>query len=562
RLTNFCEGTDAVTAEIKIIDPLDADPGDEEEDDYTNYTFAWTVGGSAVTDLDLDTLANTIEFVPTTSSFNIAVTVTDLNGCSESFSEDHELQTPPSLDITGITSNQAFCVDQDTTTVTLGISDATQDGDNVANSDSNVGADIVSWSVDSYLEGNSGFPVTIRSGMGDPLPTNIDFKAWHTDASLGGSEVGGLSSYHTITVFYTDSTRQYQGVSTLCESSHSETIIIHPDPHVSIEVNGVDINAADFGDGFDEFCYDQEDVVLQGVQYVYDLSGITDTINLNSGQFVSNQTGNLGTNIGQAVFDPSAQHDAFHDSTSKFLNQSTIEVTFNFEDGNTCVNSAVIDLFVNPEPEVLSVTGLPSSDLASGRTSNNIRLTNFCEGTDAVTAEIKIIDPLDADPGDEEEDDYTNYTFAWTVGGSAVTDLDRDTLANTIEFVPTTNSFNIAVTVTDLNGCEESFSEDHELQTPPSLDLTGITDDESFCADDDNPTLGLVDSNTDGDGNTSADNGTFDLANVTSWTVDSYLEGNGGSPVTILSGSGDLPTIDLDAWHTDARLGGMLVGGV
>ena len=338
---------------------------------------------------------------------------------------------------------------------------------------------------------------------------------------------------------------------------------------MSIEVNGVDINAADFAVDFDEFCYDQEDIILQGVQYVYDLSGITDTINLNSGQFVSDQTGNLGTNIGQAVFDPSAQHDAFHGNPAKFLNRSSVNLTLGFTDANSCFTSINVNLFVNPEPEVLPVTGLSSEDLAFTRPTNNIRLSNFCEGTDAVTAEIKIIDPLDADPGDDEEDDYAGYTFDWTVGGSAVTDLDLDTLANTLEFVPSTSNLIISVTVTDFNGCFETFSEVHRLQNVPDLDIPELIQFEEFCSDDVAPILTLEDfENSDLSANTSS---------ILSWEVLSYDTdrtdtvdnpvSNAWAEATVaqnLSGN-SIPQIDLKLWHEGAGgaafVDGKSVGG-
>ncbi|MEP2398576.1 T9SS type A sorting domain-containing protein [Ekhidna sp.] len=574
RLTDFCEGSTAVTAEINLVEPLADDPinfplveATDEEDDYSGYTFAWTVGGSTITDLNLDGLENTIEFVPPNNTLNITVTVTDLNGCSEVFNEIHTLQELPSLDITGITDGDTFCADEPTDP-TIGLADATVNG--IPATSAYDADNVISWSVDSYLEGNAGSPVQILTGA-TSLPI-VDLDAWHTAGALGGTLVGGVSSYHTITIVYQDTDREYQGIATMCTNTVQEQIVIHPDPHVSIEVNGVDINDPLLAD---EFCYDENDIVLQGVQYVYDLTGITDTINLNSGQFSSDQTGNLGTNIGQGVFNTVAQHDAFHGSSGKFLNQSTINITFDYTDDNTCDNTVNVNLFVNPEPEVLDVTGLSPSDLAAARGTNFIRLTDFCEGSTAVTAEIKLVEPFADDPinfplveATDEEDDYSGYTFTWTVGGSAATDLNLDGLDNTLEFVPSTPSFNIAVTVTDLNGCVEVFSEDHQLQILPSLNITGIddvgntsaVDQTSFCADETDPIIGLTDATLDG---LSAAH-TIAIGDIVSWSVDSYNETDGsGAAVQIASGAGSLPTVDLDAWHTDGALvtPGTLVGG-
>ncbi|MEP5105786.1 MAG: Ig-like domain-containing protein [Ekhidna sp.] len=549
RITDFCEGSSAVTAEIKFVDPSDPDPGSVEEGDYSGYSFAWTIGGSTVTDLNIDGLDNTIEFVPPSNTMNFSVTVTDLNGCTETYSESHTLQDLPDLDITGVTNNQEFCADD--TDPTIGLDDAEVDGDGATNT-VNI-SNVVSWSVDSYNENDGvGSAVQIASGTGS-LPT-IDLDAWHTDALLTtpGTLVGGASTVHTITVVYQDPSREYQGVTTLCTNTAVETIVINPDPDISIEVAGIDI--ASFVAGDDEFCYEDGNVVLQGT--------LSDGTPLTSGTFSSSVTGVITTNNGVAIFNPLDQHNAFHGVTGtngKFLNQSNITVTYDYTDANGCDNSVNTTLYVNPEPEVIEVTGLPTSDLAQSKPTNYIRVTDFCNGSTAVTAEIKFIDPLDADPGSVEEDDYSAYTFSWTVGGSAITDLDLDGLDNTIEFVPPSNTMNFSVTVTDLNGCSEIFNEAHTLQTLPSLDITGITNNQAFCADNaTDPTIGLSDAAVNGDGATN----TVNALNVTSWSVDSYSDDN-ATPVQIASGTGGLPVVDLDSWHTDVNLlaPGSLVGG-
>ena len=81
----------------------------------------------------------------------------------------------------------------------------------------------------------------------------------------------------------------------------------------------------------------------------------------------------------------------------------------------------------------------------------------------------------------------------------------------------TSGILNIEVTVTDFNGCQEIFNELHFLQFLPDLDITNITDGESFCVDDADPSIGLTDFETDGDGAAAA----FNAANVTAWTVNS-----------------------------------------
>ncbi|WP_436516185.1 T9SS type A sorting domain-containing protein [Ekhidna sp. To15] len=419
----------------------------------------------------------------------------------------------------------------------------------------------VDFEIDSYLESTYiaiGTPEVDRGVELDSLPT-VNLIALH-DAVAGTMAVGGEPTVHVVTMSYTDPT-------TLCTGVVQKVITIYPDPHISFEVNGIDVNDPAL---VDEFCYEDGNVALQGVQYIYDNTGIIDTVNLITGQFTSDLTGNLGSNVGQGTFNPTAEHNAAHGVTgtdAKYLNRTAgSDVSLSYTDGFGCERTVSQVLFINPEPEVLEVTGLPTSDLAQSNATNYIRITDFCEGSAAVTAEIKIIDPADPDPSSIEEDDYSGYIFTWTVGGSSVTDLNTDGLDNTIEFVPASTTLNISVVVTDLNGCSETFTEVHVLQNLPELDITGIEDFftsgstalSSYCADDTDPIVGLTDATVDGDVATN----TVSVGDVVSWSVDSYSDDD-LTPVQIASGTGSLPTVDLDAWHTDVTLNapGSLVGG-
>ena len=566
RLTDICTGSAAVTAEIQFIDPLDADPGNDQEDDYSTYAFLWTVNSLPVADLNLDGLDNTIEFVPASNSLEFLVTVTDVNGCSETYSETHDLQELPNLDIDGITDNEEFCVDD--ADPVLGLLDLAEDGDGATNTID--ATDIVSWRVESYSEG--ALPaVQIASGAGT-IPT-VDLDAWHIDPSLTvpGMLVGGTRTFHTIFIEYTDPSREYQGIATLCTNTVSETIIVNPDPDIVFSVNGIFTDNAAFTSS-NVFCYDDANVTLQAFQYEYDQTGVIDTITLGTGQFLSSN-GSLGSNNGQGVFIPQNEHNGFHGVTGvngQFLNRSTVNVSLSFTDSKTCDRTINVDLFVDPEPEVLAIPTplLPDTDLAKSNDSNDIRITDFCSGSSAVTAEIKLIDPLDTDPGDTEEDDYSGYMFNWSIVGFTIADLDLDGLDNTFEFNPPGSSFTVEVVVTDINGCSETYTETHELQTLPDLNITGVQDflsagansESSFCVDAINPVLGLTDATLDGNGGTN----TVDESDIVSWTVRSYNVADGiGAAVTIDSDAGNLPTVDLVAWHTDPSLvtPGTLVGG-
>ena len=388
-------------------------------------------------------------------------------------------------------------------------------------------------------------------GVSVPGNPTLNFRSLH-DAVPGAMAVGGEATVHVLTMSYT-------APFSSCEASVSKTITIYPKPHISIEVNGVDINDGSFSG---EFCYENFSVALRGVQYIYGNTGITDTISLGGGGFTSSITGDAGAGD-NGLFNPLTEHNAFHGATltnGEFLNRSDIDIVFSYTDGFSCENNVMTTLFVDPLPEAIPITGLPVSDLAEANISNNIRITNSCIGSGAVTAEIQIVDPVHPDPGSAEENDYSMYTFTWTANGSAVADLNLDGLPNTIEFVPPSNSLTLSVTVEDLNGCTKTYTEDHDLQDLPDLDITGVVDNQTFCANGADPVIGLQDGTSDGT-NTAH---TAAAGDIVSWFVDSYNQADGMTAmIRIASGTGTLPGVDLDAWHMDASLAtpGTLVGG-
>ncbi|MEO1254408.1 MAG: hypothetical protein AAFY41_05920, partial [Bacteroidota bacterium] len=238
----------------------------------------------------------------------------------------------------------------------------------------------IDFQLNSYLKSTfdaSGTPEVPGSLQNNTFPS-VNLVSLH-DAVTGSQAVGGEPTVHELVMFYEDP-------STFCTGSVTKTFTIYPAPHISIEVDGVDINDASFS-SFDEFCYEGSNVNLQGVQYIYDNTGITDTVVLISGQFSSNVTGNIGSDVGEGIFNVVSEHNAFHGvagQDGKFLNQSNSVVTFEYTDEFGCFNSETVGLFVNPEAQVIPVTGLPATDLAATRTSNQIRLTNFCRDATSV----------------------------------------------------------------------------------------------------------------------------------------------------------------------------------
>ncbi|WP_462249973.1 T9SS type A sorting domain-containing protein [Ekhidna sp.] len=383
---------------------------------------------------------------------------------------------------------------------------------------------------------------TITTGFIDGNP-DLNFILLH-DGVDGSQDVGGSPTVHEINMIYLDPT-------TLCEGFASKTITINPDPSISFLVDGNDIGS--FGVGEDQFCYEDGIIKLLGSP--------------SGGTFTSSERGVLPANAeGGADFNTIDEHNAFHGVTGtdgEFLNRSTIVITYDYTDANGCDNSISTTLYVDPQPEVLEVTGLPATDLAATRPSNFIRMTNFCEDATAVDLEIQMIDPLDTDPGSIEEDDYTGYQFDWTINGNDFI-VNNDNVLNYALGAGETNLV-VQVVVTDINGCFETFNETHFLQELPSLDIVGISDGDSYCADDVDPsdggsTLGLTDATEDGSSSTNA----IAVGDIVSWSIDSYNEVDGvAAAVQIASGAGSFPAVDLDAWHTDAGLAtpGTLVGG-
>ncbi|WP_420318785.1 T9SS type A sorting domain-containing protein [Ekhidna sp.] len=432
----------------------------------------------------------------------------------------------------------------------------------------------VGYEINSYLQ--STYDANDPADIDGPLINGsfpvLDLVALH-DALPGAMDIGGESTVHELIMYYTDP-------ASFCTGSVTKVITINPDPHISFEVFGVDINEANFTSGFNNFCYEQGNVTLRGVQYIYDNTGITDTINLTSGQFSSDQLGALGSNIGEGTFNPRAEHNAAYGETgqgAKYLNRTAngSVITFNFTDDNGCQISVAENLYIEPEPEVYDVervTDLDPADLASDRLSNIIRIQDFCnDGSDAQVT-VVLVDPTGGE--DDVLTDYTNYGFEWTINGDPVPDdgFGNPVIqvgTNTLTFTPSSTNVNVRVDVTDPNLCTETFTEVHQLQALPDLDFPEIFNFEEFCADDANVSLSLDDYIG---GQTAAS-----IAGVISWEVLSFNTNRtdtvnnpveaGWSTATVDQdlGGGSFPTVDIQNWHQGAGgvsyVNGRSVGG-
>ena len=406
--------------------------------------------------------------------------------------------------------------------------------------------DIINYEVrlagtSTIIDLDPGAGVTLATGTGNPT---TDLDAWLVGGGGDADFIGGASA--TLDVYY-----EYQHPTLNCIGTHIESITIYPDPDITILINGQDI--ASFTPGVDDqFCYEEIGITLQGA--------LVDGTPVTNGTFISSQLGGLTTANGAASFNPQNEHNDFHGVTGsdgKFLNQSTINITFNYTNPvSGCDNTVDVNLFVNPEPEfydIERVTPLANTDLAFDNPTNLIRLSNFCNDGSAVDAEIQLVDPEGAI--NDLETDYSSYTFSWLVNGETPTDIGTDGLNNTIQFVPAASNLNFNITVTDPNGCQESFSETHRLRSLPNLEMTlngfSMGGAFEFCSDEANPTIDLLDNNVD----LASPGASIDPADVDSWTITSYNSSGTVGGVDNGSGVGTLPTaaeLDLQTLHENA----------
>ena len=446
RITNVCEDADMVTAEIRMIDPADG-AGTLEEDDYSLYIFEWEIEGDPVPDQDMNSLpdpqigVNTLSFVPPiVINLNISVTVTDLNGCVVTFAEDHDLQELPDLNITGIIDDESFCVDEIDPIV--GLTDVAVDGNGDTHTTVDI-ADIIGWSVDSYSDGDT---VQIASGTGS-LPA-VDLNAWHTDNNIDprGRLVGGPSTHHQITIVYQDPGRNYQSIPTMCSDTIRETIVVHPDPNISVALNG------DNDDDL-EFCYDDIDIVLQGIDSVSEealsLSALTNEIAID-GVIVSSN--------GRAVIDAATYHGV--SPGDEFLPQSRHTIRYTYLDENSCDRTITRQFLVNPRPRFVG------DAIQTGRTCVSSDVELFVEMTDGTD----------------------NYTYIWSVNGQTVdginvVDLDGNNTDEQITYnFESRLTVNFGVTATYIGpdystSCVSSISQEITvgLEPVPAISWVGIT---------------------------------------------------------------------------------------
>ncbi|MEM6643670.1 MAG: T9SS type A sorting domain-containing protein [Bacteroidota bacterium] len=398
--------------------------------------------------------------------------------------------------------------------------------------------------VNSYTETTPAPEISGSTFSGNP---DLDFESLH-DAVFGGPQpVGGEPTVHVVTLTYIDPV-------TTCEASTNKVVTVYADPEITILVNGADV--AGFTPGDEQFCYEEVGITLQGA--------LADGTPVTSGAFSSSELGGLTTSNGAAAFSPQNEHNAYHTNQNTiggavtgdagiFLNQSEITVTFTYTDPvSGCDNSVDAVLRVNPEAEfydIERVAALPTSDLASGRLSNVIRLSNFCNDGTNIDATVELVDP---EAGENTlETDYSGYTFDWSIGSVS----QQVVGSNAFNFPLSAEEFTVNLTVTDPNGCQSSISETHSLQPLPDLEMT--MDGESgaaafeFCSDDANPALGLSDNNTA----LVVPGAAIDPANVNSWIIISSNSSGSVTGINNGSGSASLPSstdLDLQTLHESA----------
>lgn len=530
RLINICDDGGSLTAEIQLIDPVDP-AGTAVLADYTGYQFQWSINGGLGA---LVNNTNTFTFAVPTTDFSIDVTVVDPNGCSILIEEDHSKQSLPDLDFELRDGGNApisfqMCTDDsflsgDASLLTPVIAVIDNNTD-LASPGADVSvANVQSWTVTSRNLVNATSTTTNSSSAGN-LPA-LNLETLHVNGGgnafvdvdgVGGVDysVGGVITYHDITITYQDSELDYQGIATACENTIVKTITVYPSPDITFNVAGQDALATDFNDDvgtdYDEFCYDHGGIILQGL--FSDGSGLD---NPGGGQFVvvvgvdddfSAETDDvdLTTFNNQTIFDTQFWHDFANGSPAnpEYADQAAHLIQFEYQDAQGCQHFVEQTIFTNPLPEAS-----PTVDGNGDTFGDIIRFTQICNDNSLnVDMSLVLQTPAGADILN-----YTNYNFTWSINGATGVAVPND---NTFSLsLPNVTDISVEVDVVDPNGCTNYFFEFHSKQELPALDYPEISDMESFCVDQ-----GVVDLTLDDyTGGLAAASD----ANVSYWRVFSY----------------------------------------
>ncbi len=533
----ICSESD-ITAFVLIDDPNN--PGNEIAS-YANYTFTWDLPGDAtgvVSQVDNQiTYTSNITNASSNHDFTIGVTITDnTTGCDIVIEEDHEVQELPELTFSMIADGNEYCAED--ADVPLALFTVT-DGTGEIGVDPDTDINNLNYYVTSGLQGG---PFTDIYGSAlTPLNGNptIDMSQWHLDA--GGALEGGDPTVHTITMIYDDLTyNEYQGLNTNCTNVVSATITIYPDSDLSFTVGGVDIEDAGFvgtsgDDSGDEICYDQGVVELVGI------FGPNTTGDISQGSGTFTGPGVVPTGNNRANFNPVTAHGG-----NPHAARAGYTITFTYTDANGCLNDISQDLFVNPLPDPVEVTGGTPQD------GDQIKFSEICEES-----------PLVAFVDIAGVSDYTGWEFIWDLpnDASGATGTENDATGkvysvigdNEVTFSSETKNFTISVTIINPNTlCSFTITEDHRQQDLPDLSFDNIFDGEEICSEDLSRVITLT-TNSGVIGVAAATN----IADLT-WSLSS--SGEGGT-ANYGPTSGSNPNLDFTALHSAVSLGGRLVGG-
>ena len=446
--------------------------------DYTGYSFQWFVNANDYGIVIDDNQSPPIADLASSFVLNFSVIVTDPNGCQVTITETHRKQILPDIEIIGLADGEEFC--SENMDIVVGLTDASV----VVNV-----ADIEYWSIDSYPEG--GVISTIFEDVdGESLPSTdgmsntgiLSLEELHVAA--GGNpyadydtdndgtpdlrrSVGGLSTTHTLSISYRDPNRMYQGYQTLCSETLSLSFQIHPSTDITFTIDGVDSDDL-------EYCYRDATIDLVGLDT--DLNSLT---NGSGGIFSGN--GISGNNVNTADFAPSTAHDDFHgvlEGQAEFMSRSENIIQFDYTNEFGCTNAVIKNIHINPSPLLYDADLVNDSD-------GMILFDRLCLG--ATKSAHAVV--LKSDGSGDPVDDYSDYTFIWTLPNGAVNnDLVNGVVTitgdNSIEFEYDDGIlFSIQVEVRlDITGCSSSVTEVKQQGNPqaPSFTYLGITELRNF----------------------------------------------------------------------------------
>ncbi len=379
------------------------------------------------------------------TTHTVTFTYTDGNGCDNSFSSTFTINPQPVLDIEFDATGDPLqggevCFDEDSFVI-RGIADNT----NTTSGTYSISNDVLS-------------DVTTAGGLTD----NGDGTAT-IDPSVAAVAAGqtrtGDASVHTVTYTYSDNNG--------CENVVSASFTINPQPELVIfdQTTSGDINGT-------EYCYDDT-----GIVFVPMVDGVQASIAANVSWKIE-FSGTLSSGLtpqsdGTAIFNPSVAATAAGESRTG--DESVFNITFEYTDGNGCLNAITSTVTVNPQP----LLGIEYQS-----NGFDIDQTEVCFTDNAFV----IVGTSDEDLASQSftiATDNSSGGFVDNGDGTATFDPRVIALDNGQDTLDAAQDYDITFNFTDDNGCSNSITSTITINPLPDVNFVGeIAGDEVFTITD------------------------------------------------------------------------------